>query len=583
MPKVLDPFWEYGTPQEGNRQNLSCNLCGKHMTGGIYRLKYHIAQIQGQNIGICDKSTPELIAKAKHAIEGYARKKDLKESMRREIASRSKGSNTGTFNTLGSVGAGSTGESAMPSETSPFFVPRTTPGAQPSIKSMLKPTEKKQADKLVGRCLLWSDIPFNFARNPFYVSMFEAVSIVGPGYKPPTYEELRGPILQDEKDDCTQRLQELRDSWEYTGCTVMSDGWTDGKGRTLLNFLVHCPRGTMFLKSVDASAQVKDAALLCDLLDGFIQEIGPQHVVQVITDNAANYVAAGRMLMSRYPTLFWTPCAAHCLDLMLEDMGKIDWIKDAIDSAKGVTKFIYNHAAVLSLMRQFTSDKELVRPAITRFATSFISLQSLLTSKWELQSMFLSPEWRALSYSNKPEGQAICRLVTYQESFWDEVKEVCTVTEPLVKVLRLVDGDKPAMGYLYEAMDRAKESVRAYYDDKGYQGQERKEMLWRVIDERWNTTLHRPIHAAGLYLNPAFSYTYGFRFDSEVMSGFFECVQRMVPSADDRLQLTQELEDYKRSTGLFGFEIAMNDRKNIMPSTFHLVSAFKFQVSTFIF
>jgi hypothetical protein len=104
------------------------------------------------------------------------------------------------------------------------------------------------------------------------------------------------------------------------------------------------------------------------------------------------------MLMSRYPTLFWTPCAAHCLDLMLEDMGKIDWIKDAIDSARRITKFIYNHASVLSLMRQFTGDKELVRPTITHFATSFISLQSLLNSRWELQTMFLSLEWCALSF-----------------------------------------------------------------------------------------------------------------------------------------------------------------------------------------
>jgi hypothetical protein len=55
----------------------------------------------------------------------------------------------------------------------------------------------------------------------------------------------------------------------------MSDGWTDWKGRTLLNFWVHCPRGTMFLKSVDASTHVKDATLICDLLDGFIQEVGP--------------------------------------------------------------------------------------------------------------------------------------------------------------------------------------------------------------------------------------------------------------------------------------------------------------------
>jgi hypothetical protein len=88
--------------------------------------------------------------------------------------------------------------------------------------------------------------------------------------------------------------------------------------------------------------------------------------------------------------------------------------------------------------------------------------------------MFLSPEWRALSFRSKPEGQAIMRLVAYQEIFLDAVNEVCTISEPLVKVLRLVDRDKPTMGYLYEVMDRAKESIRAYYVDKGDQGHEIK-------------------------------------------------------------------------------------------------------------
>ena len=77
--------------------------------------------------------------------------------------------------------------------------------------------------------------------------------------------------------------------------------------------------------------------------------------------------------------------------------------------------------------------------------------------------MFLSDEWHALSFSTKPEGKAIYKLVSHQESFWARVEEVCAISEPLVKVLRLVDGDKPAMGYLYEAMDRTKESIRAYY------------------------------------------------------------------------------------------------------------------------
>ena len=171
---------------------------------------------------------------------------------------------------------------------------------------------------------------------------------------------MRGRLLDDEKVDYTRRLNELRQSWEATNCSVMPDGWTHGKGRSIINFLVNCLRGTIFIKSVDASPYVKDAHLLCDLLDKFVQEIGPQYVVQVITDNAANYVVAGRMLMERYASLYWTPCAAHCIDLMLEDMGKLPWIK------------IYTY--VLSLMRRFTGNKELMQPAITRFTTSLTSI-----------------------------------------------------------------------------------------------------------------------------------------------------------------------------------------------------------------
>eukprot|EP00253_Pinus_taeda_P006483 PITA_06483 len=269
--------------------------------------------------------------------------------------------------------------------------------------------------------------------------MFDVVVVVGPRYKAPTFAELRGPLLQNEKVDCTARLEEFRASWEHTGCTIMSNGCIDQKGRTLLNFLVSLSQGAMFMKFVDASTQIKDARLLSELLDTFIQEVGPKDVVQVITNNTANYVLAGRLLMER-----------------------------------SITKFIYNHASVFSLMRRFTNYKELVHPTIIRFPTSFISLQSLLNSKWGVKSMFISQDWRALSISHKPKGEGICKLVSYDQSFWVGVEEVCAISEPLVRVLQLVDGDKPTMGYLYEAMDRAKEAIHAYYEDKGDKGFEKQ-------------------------------------------------------------------------------------------------------------
>ena len=107
--------------------------------------------------------------------------------------------------------------------------------------------------------------------------------------------------------------------------------------RTALSLIsLFLPQGTMFLRSVDASDKVKDATLLFELLDEIIQEVGEQNVVQVITDNASNYVLVEKMLDSKDRTIFWTPCAAHCIDLMLEDIGKVEWVKNVVEHASAL-------------------------------------------------------------------------------------------------------------------------------------------------------------------------------------------------------------------------------------------------------
>jgi len=102
----------------------------------------------------------------------------------------------------------------------------------------------------------------------------------------------------------------------------MCDGWTDGRGRSLTNFLVNRPSGTVFLKSIDTNDVIKMGTKYV-LLDSLVDEIGEVHVVQVVRDGASNLVAAGTMLMEKRTKLFWFPCAAHCLDLVLEDIGEL--------------------------------------------------------------------------------------------------------------------------------------------------------------------------------------------------------------------------------------------------------------------
>jgi hypothetical protein len=422
MPKELDPMLVYGKPVElPNRQILTCNLCRKKYYAGISCLKYHLAKIHGFDVESCPKSIQEIMRIATQSLIDMDNKRDASKAHKKELELENR--NIGTSASEGvpvpksHSSATDPSTSAVCSSTSPFFMGRSTPWGKLSIRSLIKRKKMEEADKFVAKCFLWSDIPFNISNNPFYHSMFEVVEIIGLGYRGPSYHDFRGRLLQGEKVIYTERLYQLRETWKTTRCTVMSDGWTDGKGRSILKFLVNCPKGTMFINSVDASAYTKYAQLLCDLLDGFIREIGPQYVVQVIMDNDANYVVVGRMLMQRYPSLYWSPCATHCIDLMLEDMGKIHWIKEIIDSTRSVTKYIYNHTFFLSLMRQFTRNRELVHPTIIHFTTIFISLQSLINSMLELQRMFLSSEWVACVYSTKQDRQSISKLVGHDQRF----------------------------------------------------------------------------------------------------------------------------------------------------------------------
>ena len=55
---------------------------------------------------------------------------------------------------------------------------------------------------------------------------------------------------------------------------------------------------------------------------------------------------------SRYPHVTFTGCTAHILDLFLEDVGKLEWVKGLVSQAKGVIKFVKLHQKPHGLYRQ---------------------------------------------------------------------------------------------------------------------------------------------------------------------------------------------------------------------------------------
>ncbi|RVW50045.1 hypothetical protein CK203_082311 [Vitis vinifera] len=279
------------------------------------------------------------------------------EDIGEEINSRTNITNISSGGSNRGGSGGRTFSSKKPRQKGPmdhFFTPnaemvvqnqRSGKMNQTTINDAYKKEARERACTLITRWMYEAAIPFNAVTYPSFQPMIEAIGQYGVGMKGPTFHE-----------------------------------------------------GTMFMQSIDASSMIKTGEKMFELLDKWVEQVGEENVIQVITDNHSSYVMAG----------------------------------------------------LLNMMRRFTGQRELLRPAKTRFATAFITLSRLHEQKNNLRKMFTA-----------------------------QIGQI--VSGPLVRVLRLVDGEKKApMGYIYEAMNRAKDAIV-----RSFNGNEEKyKEIFNIIDKR---------------------------------------------------------------------------------------------------
>ncbi|XP_042049334.1 uncharacterized protein LOC121794979 [Salvia splendens] len=247
------------------------------------------------------------------------------------------------------------------------------------------------------------------------------------------------------------------------------------------------------------------------------------------------------MLMVKRKHLYWSPL-----------------IKETIQKGISLVGYIYSHTFTLNLLETFTNKKELMRPAVTRFATSFLTLERIHEEKDNLRRMFTSIEWVQNTLSKDAKGKEVAEIVI-MTLFWENVVCILKVMEPLVRVLRLVVGEKKlAMGYIYESMEKAKETIRGSFE----KNEQRYRDIFKIIDDRWNCQLHSPLHEAGHILKTAIYYdNKGLEFDFKVTKGLHDCIDRLVPNKEDRNKILRELSIYKNGEDMFGIEIAQRQRQ----------------------
>jgi hypothetical protein len=237
--------------------------------------------------------------------------------------------------------------------------------------------------------------------------------------------------------------------------------------------------------------------------------------------------------------------------------------------AKRVTTFVYRHLKLLDKMREYTGGNELVRPAATRFATTFYTLQSMHKNKEALRKLFVSDFWTKNKLAKTETGKHVYEVVMSM-TFWNIVEDCIRASHPVLIVLRLVDGDEnPAMPQLTVAMEICNHKLNESFSRKP----PLLEKLMQIFRKRWDDQMMQKLHGAALFLNPARFFDIMENdpdYAQTLRMTFNQVVTKMMDGDEEMIATIDVLaDDYQQVRGdCFDTKIAINGRKRKSPREF---------------
>lgn len=357
------PLWRHTTMIQqlpgGGGYVWRCSQCGTTYRSSYFRVKAHLCAIGNQRIKPC--LGPNKKGLTKDQIMGYIKEQvDADKAFKTPKATdhplmkKGKNKNKSSQRLSGlSEPAGSHPfmEMAQSSEGENMSVTRK----RGPLDRAFKNEARELADESITRCIYGNGLPFNLVRSPYWREMVKAISKTTLDYVSPGYKKVQTTLLAKEKSSVEVALRVIKNTWVETGVSIISDGWKDCKNRPLINVIVVSPKGAMFLKAVDCEGKIKDASFIANILIESIEMVGPENVVQVIMDNAKNCRAVGAIVEASYGHIFWTPCAVHSLNLIMQKIGtQIEWVKQIYAEGEEIQMFVTNHHMSQAIFRTFS-------------------------------------------------------------------------------------------------------------------------------------------------------------------------------------------------------------------------------------
>ncbi|GMF51442.1 unnamed protein product [Phytophthora fragariaefolia] len=261
----------------------------------------------------------------------------------------------------------------------------------------------------------------------------EPFGLLAPGIRFPSRHSLSGDLLRRVREQIRERAVALTS--KYTTAEVCHD----------------CDR---FMDKREPLDDHKLYGRVSGHLGRVIDEVESETgsvVAGVLSDNASNMSAAWELLERTRP-MFGGGCAAHMLNLLIQDVCQVDYFKAVQAKVLDITSYVRDHHAVLSqfvtTLRETSSShrRALVVPVCTRWNSLHACFLRIYENKSVLKKLLTEPQFTALITrlaSSKPAKLKLGRVKNSigDSSFWRKLEQIIAFLDPMIEALLELESD----------------------------------------------------------------------------------------------------------------------------------------------
>lgn len=141
---------------------------------------------------------------------------------------------------------------------------------------------------------------------------------------------------------------------------LQSDGWSNIRNQGIINCIITTP-SPLLEASIETKLQRHTAQYIAEEMGKIIEKYGPNRFLGFVSDNAKNMERAGIILREKYDIIPYG-CLSHGLNLLCNDLLKINTISTLIDKVTDIAKEIKTKQILYELLRTKQTENKNVEP-----------------------------------------------------------------------------------------------------------------------------------------------------------------------------------------------------------------------------